>query len=72
MIDDDTMAKLAPRDRGIWRALNMHRREDPRRWRQLVDAIEDAEERAAADGYLRVIVARMRASKAANRDNPRP
>lgn len=65
------MGALTSRQRGLWRALEIQRFEDPKRWRELVDAIEDAEERAAAEQYLRDIVTRMRVVARIARENPR-
>lgn len=48
------------RDRGVMRAVEIQRREDPKRWRAAVDAIADAEERAWAEDYLRGILERMK------------
>lgn len=60
-------------DRGLTRALEIQRREDPKTWRARVDAIADPDERAAADAYLRGIVQRMRVIAALKRgQNPRP
>lgn len=56
---------MSARDRGLSIALNLHRREDPKNWRKYVDAIENLEERAAAEEYLRIILQRMKAAKAA-------
>lgn len=42
------------------RALEIQLREDPRKWRELVDAIENRAERAIAEEYLRSILERMR------------
>lgn len=54
------LPELTARERGMARALEIQMREEPKRWRQLVDAIENLEERAAADNYLRGIVERMK------------
>lgn len=56
-----------PRQRGIWIALELHRRADPKTWRASVDKIEDPEARAAADDYLRGIIQRMKARAEAMR-----
>jgi len=64
---DSDLAKLSPEQRGVWRALILHRYTEPRRWRVAVDAIEDEAERAAADNYLRGIILRMRAAVAAKK-----
>lgn len=61
---------LTARDRGLSAAVDIQRRIDPRQWRAAVDAIEDPEERAVADDYLRSILARMKAT-AHFRQNPR-
>ena len=54
------MTDLTPQQRGLVEAMRIHRREQPKRWRELVDAIPDNDERKAADDYLGGIVARMR------------
>lgn len=62
---------LTPKERGVLHALYIQRHEDPRRWRELVDAIKDEEERAAADRYLRDIITRMKVVARLSRDNRR-
>lgn len=60
-----------PAQRGVMQALELQRRADPKTWRRAVDAIPDPEERAAADAYLRDIIARMKVVARLTRDNPR-
>lgn len=59
--------ELTPRERGLQIALDLQMREDPHRWRQLVDAIEDGEVRQVVDEYLRAILLRTRVAEAAKR-----
>lgn len=56
---------MSARERGLGIALELQRREDPKNWRKEVDAIEDLEVRAVADQYLRDVIARTKAAKAA-------
>lgn len=53
--------KLAPEQRGLHRGLLLHRYSDPKTWREAVDAIENPDEKAVADKYLRGIVERHKA-----------
>lgn len=66
-VDPRDWEKLTPQQRGLHRALILHRYTDPRKWRESVDAIEDETERAAADNYLRGIIARIRVAVAARK-----
>jgi hypothetical protein len=65
LIDEATIAKLTPAQRGLQIGLQLHWRADPKTWRAAVDAIACPETRQVADDYLRGIVVRMRAAKAA-------
>jgi hypothetical protein len=60
-------ATLTPRDRGLGHAMRIQRQHDPREWRRQVDAIEDADERAVAEEYLRGMVDRIRVLRALKR-----
>lgn len=66
-VDPRDWERLTPAQRGLHRALLLHRYSDPRGWRQQVDAIEDTAERAVADDYLRGILVRMKAAVAARK-----
>lgn len=55
---DERLAKLTPAERGSWRALLLHRFTPPKQWRAAVDAMPDDGERAAAEEYLRAVIAR--------------
>jgi len=70
-VDDEDWAKLTPEKRGLHRAMLLQRYTDPKRWRAAVDAIEDPQERAVADNYLRGMLARIRARVAAERKSGR-
>lgn len=66
--------ELTKRDIGIGLALEIQRKHDPKDWRKHVDAIQDDEARAVADGYLRDIVRRINAVRKLKlvADNRRP
>lgn len=63
--------KLTPAQRGLNIGLELHRHHEPKTWRARVDAIEDPEERKAAEDYLRGIIARAKVVKALNKDTPK-
>lgn len=54
-----------PHELGLFKAIEIQRLHDPKAWRARVDEIESAEERAAAEEYLRGILTRMKAQRAA-------
>lgn len=66
-----TRPQPTPRDRGIMLALELQRTVDPRDWRKRVDAIEDPEERRAAEDYLRAILTRMKVVRSLKRPGDR-
>ena len=65
--DDEALAKLDPQQRGRAIALHLHAKADPKTWRASVDAIQDDVARAAAEEYLRDVVARTKNVVAAQR-----
>jgi hypothetical protein len=62
----DEFNKLPSPEKGLALALDIHANIHPRHWRGCVDEIDDPIARARAEEYLRGIVERMRAVKAAN------
>lgn len=66
-VDPRDWERLTPEQRGLHRALLLHRYTDPRQWRAEVDSWENPDERATANDYLRGILVRMKAAVAARK-----
>lgn len=66
------MGEPTAKERGLGHGLRIHRYEQPKYWRGLVDEIENEEERKAAEEYLDGIAKRTRVVNALKRgENPR-